>query len=229
SGVDCCRCNSGRLSLIKCLLDCQEIAPSKPFLQRAAEQKSRMERRHGTDFALACFKSEPSPARFGDPLFDTEKRLRRRTAEANQDVRVSKLDLTQDEGKADLRFLWGRRPISRWTPGYDVGDVYRRSVKLDRREHTVEQFAGSADERQTFNVFVATRRLPYEHQPCFRIAVGEYKLTRRGFQRAAFKRIENGTQLVEGLCVFRRRTCLHDGLIRGGRRHRRGSAYRVEI
>jgi transporter family protein len=217
------------VALIERLLDRQEVAPRKSFLQRATEQEGRMERRHGADFALTSFKGEPSSPCFGDTLFDTEKRLCGRTAEANQDVRVGKLDLPQDEGKADLRFLRGRRAVSWWTPGYDVGDVHRRPIESDRRQHAVKQFAGSADERQTFNVFVATRRLPYEHQSCFGIAVGEYELARRRFQRAAFKVIENGTQLVECLCVFCRRTCLHDGRIRGRRRSKRGPAHSVEI
>lgn len=35
-GIDRCRCNSGRLSLIERLFDRQKIAPGKTFLQRAA-------------------------------------------------------------------------------------------------------------------------------------------------------------------------------------------------
>ena len=56
-----------------------------------------MERRHGADFALACFKGEPSSPCFGDAFFDAEQRLRRRAAEADQYVGVGKFDLPQDE------------------------------------------------------------------------------------------------------------------------------------
>ena len=58
-----------------------------------------MERWHRADFALAGFKGEPAPARFGDAFLDAEKRLRRRAAEANQDVGIGKLDLPQMKGR----------------------------------------------------------------------------------------------------------------------------------
>src|SRR5512136_2606021 len=107
------------------LFDRQEIAPGKTFLQRAAQQESRMESWHGANLALAGVKSEPAAPRFGDAFFNAEQGLRRRAAEANEDIWVGKFDLAQDKGQADLRFLRRRRAIAGRPPGYDVGDVNR--------------------------------------------------------------------------------------------------------
>jgi transporter family protein len=90
--------------------------------------EGRMERRHGADFALACFKGEPSSPCFGDAFFDAEQRLCRRAAEADQYVGVGKFDLPQDERETDLRFLRGGGAIARRTPGHDVGDVHGATV-----------------------------------------------------------------------------------------------------
>ena len=69
------------------LLDRQEVAPGKPLLQRAAQQEGRMKGRHGADFAFSGVEGEPAPARLGDAFLDAEQRLRRRAAEADQNVR----------------------------------------------------------------------------------------------------------------------------------------------
>ena len=61
-----------------------------------------MERWHRADLALACFKCEPPTSGFCDAFFDAEKCLRRRAAEANQDVRIGKLDLPHYERQTDL-------------------------------------------------------------------------------------------------------------------------------
>ncbi len=87
-----------------------------------------MERWHRADLALACFKCEPPTSGFCDAFFDAEKCLRRRAAEANQDVRIGKLDLPHYERQTDLRFLWRRRAVARRAPGHNIGDVHGGSV-----------------------------------------------------------------------------------------------------
>src|SRR5262249_18089226 len=156
--------SSGRLSLIESFLDRQKIAPCKALLQRAAQQKRRMESRHGANFALAGVETEPASARLGDAVLYAEQRLCRRSAEANQDVGIGGLDLTLDKRQTDLRLLRSWCAIARGPPRYDVRDVNRRSVQAQRRQHAVKQFTGAADERQALDILVASGRFAHKHQ-----------------------------------------------------------------
>src|SRR6478735_11339503 len=156
-----------------------------------------MERWHGADLPLARVKIKPATACFRDAIFNAEQSLRRRSAEADKDVRIRKFDLSEYERQADLRFLWCRRTISRRSPGHDVGYVNQCAIEADRRQHAVEQFAGSADEGQAFNVFVAAGGFANEHQPCRRVAIGEDELRGSCFQGAAIEFVENSAQFVE--------------------------------
>ena len=124
---------------------------------------------------------------------------RRRAAEADQDVRIGKLDLALDERQADLRLVRRRRAVAGRPPRHDVGDVDLGAVEPDRRQHAVEQLAGAADERQALDVLVAARRLADEHHARLRIAVGEHQAARGGVQRAAVEAVEHGAQRRRGL------------------------------
>src|SRR6476661_711741 len=133
--------DDARLLLIDRLFDGQKVAPGEPFLQRAPKKKSRVERRHGADFAFACIKGEPASPRFGDAVLDAEQRLRGWPAEANQDVRIGKFDLPENKRQADLRLLRCWCAVARRPPWYDVGNVNRGAVHGDRAQHAVEQLA----------------------------------------------------------------------------------------
>ncbi len=74
--VDRGGCNPGRLPLIECFLDRQEIAPREALLQRTAQQECRVKRRHGPDLTFARVEGKPAPACFGDPLPGVKERLR---------------------------------------------------------------------------------------------------------------------------------------------------------
>ena len=161
-----------------------------------------MKSRHGADLALAGIEGKPASARLGDAFLDAEQRLRGWAAETHENVGIGELDLPQNERQADLRLLRRRRAISGWPPRNDVGDIDRRAVEADRRQHAVEQFAGAADERQALDVFVTARGFADEHHACFWVAVGEDKLTGGCLQRAAVEFIENATKLLECFCAF---------------------------
>src|SRR5689334_21260023 len=102
---------------------------------------------------------EPAAACPRNTFLDAEQRLRGRTTKTDKDIGIGKLDLAQDEGQADLRFLRRRRAVAGRPPGHDIRDVDAAAIESDRGEHAVEQLAGAADERQAFEVLVAPRRL----------------------------------------------------------------------
>ena len=113
------------------------------------------------------------------------KRLGRGIAERDQHVRVHQFDLALDERQADLRFLRRRGAVAGRPPRNHIGDVGLAAVEPDRRDHAVEQLAGTADERQALDVLVAPGRLADEHDARLRIAVGEHQPRGGVFQRAA--------------------------------------------
>ena len=94
------------------------------------------------------------------------------------------------KGRQICGLLRRRRAVAGRPPGHDVGDVDRRAVEPDRRQHAVEQFAGAADEGQALDVFVAARRFADEHHARLRIAVGEDELGRGRLERAALEFVE---------------------------------------
>ena len=101
------------------------------------------------------------------------------------------------KGRQICELLRGRRAIARRPPGHDIGDVNRCAIEADRRQHPVEQFAGPADERQTLDVFVASRRFADKHQPRVRIAICEDQLGRSRFEGTTLEPVEHGAQFVE--------------------------------
>ena len=156
-------------------------------MQRAAQQESRVEGRQRADLTAAGVERIPAPAGARNAVLDAEQRLHRRAAEAEQKVRVGELNLAADEGQADCGFLRGGRAVSRRPPRHDIGDVNAGAIKSDRRQHQIEELAGSPDKRPADHVFVVARRLANEHDAALRIAVGEYELRRGGAQRAALE------------------------------------------
>ena len=131
------------------------------------------------------------------PSLVPSKRLHRRSAEADQNVRIGELDLAADEGQADRGLLRRRRAVAGRPPRHHVGDVDLGAIEPDRLDHAVEQFAGAADERAAGNIFLMAGRLADEHHAAFRIAVGENQLRRGVAQRAAFEAFEELAQIVE--------------------------------
>src|SRR5215467_12285773 len=87
------------------LADCQKIPPREPLLERRAQQIGRMERRNGADFARAGMIVAPAAARSADAVRDAEQGGTGGAAEAHQDVRIGKFDLSLDEWQANLTFL----------------------------------------------------------------------------------------------------------------------------
>ena len=147
-----------------------------------------MERRHRADGARAGIVIAPAAAELQDSLGGVEELARRGAAEKDQEVRVAELDLAFDEGPADRRFLRRRPAVAGRAPGDDVGDIDLVPRQADRREHAVEKLAGPADEGQALDVLVAARRFADQHDPAFRIAVGEDELRRRQAEIAAVER-----------------------------------------
>src|SRR5215472_18768224 len=131
------------------------------------------------DFAPAGVIRKPAAARARDAVLDAKQRLHRRSAETDQKVRISELDLPANEGQANGGFLRGRRAIAGRPPRHDIGDVRSCPVETDGGDHAVEQLAGPSDEWAAGNIFIVTRRLAYEHDAALRIAVGKNQLRRR--------------------------------------------------
>src|SRR6516225_3036992 len=151
----------------------QKIPPGKALLQRAAQQKGRMKRGQGADFAPPGVVGKPASTRTRNPILDAEQRLHCWPTKTDQNIGIGELDLPADEWQADCSLLWCRRAVARRPPWHDIGDVGRRAVETDRRHHAVEQFAGTSDERPADNIFIVARRLADEHDAALRIAVGK--------------------------------------------------------
>src|SRR5580698_10400328 len=74
------------------LFDREKIPPGQPLLQRTTQQKCWMERGHRADFAGARVIGEPAPARTRNAFLDAEQGLRRRAAEAHQNIGIGEFD-----------------------------------------------------------------------------------------------------------------------------------------
>jgi hypothetical protein len=101
-GVSCNpgACRPGRNTSHQ-LLDRQEIAIDQPLRRRRAQQIGRVEGGERLDLARAGVELEPAAARLGDAFGNTEQRLRRRPAQAHQQVGIGELDLAADERQAN--------------------------------------------------------------------------------------------------------------------------------
>ena len=74
-----------------------------------------MQRRERADLARAGLIRKPASAGLENSLLLFEKRLRRRAAQAYQDVRIGELDLAPDERQTN------RRIPAAWACGFPVG------------------------------------------------------------------------------------------------------------
>ena len=110
---------------------------------------------------------------------------------------IHQFDLPLDEGQADLRFLRRRRAVAGRPPRDDIGDVGLAAVEPDRRDHPVQQLAGTSDERQALDVLVAPGRFADEHDARLRIAVGKHQPRRGVFQRAAVEIFQQRAQRLQ--------------------------------
>lgn len=131
------------------------------------------------------------------------------------------------KGRQDLGFLRRRIAIAGRPPRNHVGDVGGGAIEADGTQHQVEQFAGTADERQAGEVFVAAGCFADEHHARFRIAVGEYQPCRGRLQCAAIEVVQQGAQFIErrrgSRCLARR--C--DGDVGSRWRYRRAARNRL--
>ena len=122
---------------------------------------------------------EPSAAGLHDAFARRQQGLRRRIAERDQHIRIHQFDLPLDERQADLRLLRGRRAVAGRPPRNDIGNVGAGAIEPDRRDHPVQQLAGTPDEGQPFDVFLASGGFANEHDARLRIAIGKHQARRR--------------------------------------------------
>ena len=203
------------------LRDRAQILPRHPLVGRRAQQIGRVERRDGADGSGAGIVVEPLAAGLHDALAGRQQRLRRGIAERHQHVRIDEFDLPLDERQADLRLLRRRRAVAGRPPRNHVGDIGLAAVEPDRRDHPVQQFAGTSDERQSLDILVASRRFADEHDARLRIAVGKHQPRRGVFQRAAVEILQQRAQRLQRGRGSRRFPCRGD---RGLRRRRNFAA-----
>ena len=181
------------------------VDPGLALLRRLAQEIGGVEHGKGAkDASVFAFVVEPLPARPRYPLANAEQRLRRRSAEADQDLGRGELDLPPDERQAGLRLLRRRRPVAGRPPGDDVGDIDAPTIQSDGLQHPVEQLSRPSDEGPADAVLVAARRLADEHDPRPRRAVGKHELRRGSFQGAALEQLQIGAQGLEIRATRRR-------------------------
>ncbi len=142
---------------------------------------------------------EPAPAQPGDAGARRQQCPRRGAAGQHQHFWLNQCDVAQHERQAGGDLVRGRRAVAGRSPINGIGDQHAGAVEPDRRQHAVEQLAGTADKRPSDAVLVGARRLADDHQRCGGIAVGDHGVGRGLFQRAAF---ESGDRRFE-----RRRYC----------------------
>ena len=157
------------------------------------------------------------PAGFHDAVAGRQQRLGRGIAERHQHVGIDQFDLPLDERQADLRLLRRRGAVAGRPPRDHVGDVGLAAVEPDRRDHPVQQFAGTSDERQAFDILVAAGRFADEHDARLGIAVGEHQPRRGVFQRASVEIFQQRAQRFQRRRGPRRFACGDDRSFRGRR------------
>ena len=149
-----------------------------------------MEGGDGADGARAGVVVNPLAAGLHDAVAGRQQGLGRGIAERHQHVGIDQFDLPPDERQADLGFLRGRRPVAGRPPRNHVGDIGLAAIDPDGCDHPVQQFAGTADERQSLDILFAPGRLADEHDARLRVAVGEHQPRCGVFQRAAVEVFE---------------------------------------
>src|SRR5581483_4101747 len=147
-----------------------------------AQQRRRMKRREDVRRERA-FHEAAALRRDLEVLADDG--LCRRGAEADDDLRLDRLDLALEPLVAGVDLaLRGRlvqAPFAARLPLemlHGVGDVEVLARHIGRLERAVEKPAGGADERQALPVLLVARLLAHQHHPGVRIAGAEYRLRR---------------------------------------------------
>ena len=176
-----------------------------------------MQGRQSADLAAPDPIGIEAAAGLQDAVLGAGDRLRRRAAEADDQVGIGELDLALDERPADRDLLRRRIAVPRRSPRHDVGDVRIRTVEADGRHHAVEELARAAHEGFADPVLVGPRRLADEHQLRRRIAVGEDEVLGGELQRAAVEAGEQRLQFLQGLDVLRARSGIAGGFAGLGR------------
>ena len=104
------------------------------------------------------------PAQFTNRSIRTEKRLRRDSAYAQNQLRIDELNLPIQKGNARLNFFGPRIAIVRRPRFQNVRDEHLLASKPYRLQHRIQELTSSTDERLTLSIFIRAGRLPY-HQP----------------------------------------------------------------
>ena len=91
--------------------------------------------------------------------------------------------------------------------GMHVGDVGLAAIEPDRRDHAVQQLAGTSDEGQALDILVAAGGFADEHDARLGIAVGKHQPRRGVLQRATLESFQQRAQRFQrrrGSCCFAR-------------------------
>ena len=153
--------NKRIISLHNFLLHPQKICPCFGFLRRIAQQVCRMEtgqNRHG--FAVALSILQPFAAQPRNRLLVVQQGICGTAAQNDDNFGINQLDLPFQKRQTDGNFAVRRRPVSRRTPGQNVGNIARRPVNVDRFQHLVQKLSAAADKRQSDSCLLYTSPSP---------------------------------------------------------------------
>ncbi len=114
----------------------------------------------------------PSPARPQNPL-KSGQMPNRNGAEQYQKLGISQLNMAVEKGKADGGLFRRWVTISRRAPIHDIRDVNLPAVEPDRREHSIEQLTGTANEWKSLPVLLQPGCFADEHNATIRVSIGK--------------------------------------------------------
>jgi hypothetical protein len=132
-----------------------------------------------------------------NPSLDAQQRANCRCPEANQELRIGKVDLPLNERQTCLRLLGRRGSIARRPPRNDISDVDLLSIETDCAQHAIKQLPRSSDKWAPDSIFLPSRCLANKHDPCARNAIREYQLRGGPLQRAPIEISHNRPQRLQ--------------------------------
>ena len=118
-------------------------------------------------------KIEPLSPQSRDGLFRSEQGLEGDGAEANNHFRPNYVELAKEKGRAGLNFVGLGRAIFWWAAFHHIADVNVVAAQAHGLDHLRKKFSRAADERQTLDIFIATRALTNENKLRARVARAE--------------------------------------------------------
>lgn len=113
---------------------------------------------------------------FCNPHLGSQQRLHRNIAKADDDFRLNRLDLAQQERMTRLYFIRFGITIIRRAALDDVGDVDVGTFKPHRLDHASQQLPGATDKRFPLKILIPTGPFADKHQSRLRIAHAEYDM-----------------------------------------------------